>query len=252
MRDVYVDHNEYKRINNSMTAILMVHGILGTPRHFDSLISAFPEEWDIYNILLDGHGKGVSEFSKTSMKKWEKQVDETVCRLCEKYENIVILAHSMGTLLAISSALKKPKKIKCLILLDVPLKMHLMPKAAINALKIVFDKVSDDDVSAVTTRNACSIATTKKLWEYTGWIPRYLELFELAGKIERKLGKLRLPCYIFQSKHDELVSLFSLEPLKKIKNAKISILSTSGHFCYSKADTEFLRKNITNICKTIT
>lgn len=246
-----MDHNEYTRINNSDTAVLMVHGILGTPRHFDSLISAFPEEWDIYNILLDGHGKGVSDFSNTSMKKWEKQVDETVCSLCGKYENIVILAHSMGTLLAISSTLKKPKKIRGLILLDVPLRMHLMPKAAVNALKVVFGKVSENDIEALATKNACSISTTKQLWKYIGWIPRYLELFKLAENIDCKLKNLKLPCCIFQSRHDELVSLFSLEPLKKIENANIKILSTSGHFCYSKSDTEFLRKNIQIICKKI-
>ncbi len=243
-----MEHNEYIRINNSDTVVLMVHGILGTPRQFDPLISAFPKEWDIYNILLDGHGKNVKDFANTSMEKWEKQVDDTVCFLCKRYANIVILAHSMGTLLSVSTAIKMPEKIKGLILLNVPMKMHLTPKAAVNCLKVAFDKISDEDIEALATKNACSITTTKKLWQYIGWIPRYLELFALAGKIDRNLEKISVPCYVFQSRYDELVSLFSLDSLKKIKNSKIGILSTSGHFCYSKQDTVFLRKNIEFIC----
>ena len=40
------------------------------------LLSLVPDNISVYNVLLDGHGKGVKEFSKTSMKKWKKQIDD--------------------------------------------------------------------------------------------------------------------------------------------------------------------------------
>ena len=50
------------------TAILMIHGILGTPDHFKPLLHLVPAEWSVYNILLDGHGKTVSHFANSSME----------------------------------------------------------------------------------------------------------------------------------------------------------------------------------------
>ena len=72
-------HKEFIRINdNSNTAILFIHGIVGTPNHFNDFVSLVPESFSAFNLLLDGHGKGVKDFSKTSMKKWETQVDSVV------------------------------------------------------------------------------------------------------------------------------------------------------------------------------
>ena len=62
-----MDHREYIRISDhKQTAVLMIHGIIGSPRHFDMLIPLIPAEWSIYNILLDGHGKRVEDFAESS------------------------------------------------------------------------------------------------------------------------------------------------------------------------------------------
>ena len=66
-----MDHRAYIRIvEDSDTAVLMIHGIAGSPAHFRDLIPVIPADWSVYNILLDGHGGTVSDFSRTSMKKW--------------------------------------------------------------------------------------------------------------------------------------------------------------------------------------
>ena len=103
-------HREYKRIiENSKKVILFIHGILGTPNHFECFISLVPDNISVYNVLLDGHGKGVKEFSKTSMKKWKKQIDDIVNELCSSHEEIYIVAHSMGCLLALEQSVKNSK-----------------------------------------------------------------------------------------------------------------------------------------------
>ena len=72
------DHNEFLRDTDSDFAILMIHGIVGSPAHFKNLIDVIPEDMTLRNILLDGHGKGVSDFGKSSMKKWKEQVSSEV------------------------------------------------------------------------------------------------------------------------------------------------------------------------------
>ena len=76
----HIERNrEYVRIvEGSEYAVLFVHGIVGTPRHFDFLIDVVPPNVSIYNMLLDGHGYGVRDFSRTFV--YRSYADEVVSR----------------------------------------------------------------------------------------------------------------------------------------------------------------------------
>ena len=45
-----------REIPGAKTAVLMIHGIVGTPEHFAMLYPYVPEDWSIYSIRLAGHG----------------------------------------------------------------------------------------------------------------------------------------------------------------------------------------------------
>ena len=79
-------HKEYKRIaQHPETAVLFLHGIVGTPNHFRAFVPLVPEDMSVYNMLLDGHGKGVRDFSHTSMEKWRNQVAGAVGELLKEH-----------------------------------------------------------------------------------------------------------------------------------------------------------------------
>lgn len=245
-----MEHKEYIRVSpRKDTAVLMIHGILGTPRHFDVLLDTVREDWSIYNILLDGHGKNVSAFSNTSMERWQGQVDAMLYKLSREYNRIFIIAHSMGTLLAIESALKgiDHGKVRAMVLLNVPLKVALSRKLIVNALKLLFGKVRDDDTDAAITRRACSIKTEKNLFTYIGWIPRFLELLSLIKRVRRDIKRVGNPIYAFQSRHDELVSGKAVKYLARNPKIEITILEDSGHFCYDERDLKILKPRIVEI-----
>ena len=48
-------------------AILFIHGILGTTKHFETFLSLVPPNWSICNLSLKGHGGSVKDFSQASM-----------------------------------------------------------------------------------------------------------------------------------------------------------------------------------------
>ena len=97
-----MNHSEYIRVSeDNKTAILMIHGIAGTPDHFRDLVPLIPEGWSVYNILLEGHGKEVRDFGAASMKKWKAQVAARLEEIREKHDRIIIVTHSMGGLFAI-------------------------------------------------------------------------------------------------------------------------------------------------------
>lgn len=229
-------HQEYKRIcKGADTAVLFIHGIVGTPKHFDFLYPLIPENFSICSLLLEGHGKRVEDFSKASMAKWEEQVQRAVAELAKDHRRILIAAHSMGTLFAIDEAIREPK-VKGLFLLAAPLLIRPKLQALIQPMKLYFDKVMPNDKRGLAAKAAYGIGPEKNPFKYLGWIPRYLELFRKIRQTKKKLPLLPAPATILQSREDELVSIKALPLLQKIKGANIKILERSAHHYYHEED----------------
>jgi len=213
--------------------VLFIHGFLGSPEHFEKFIESTPDNVSVYNILLEGHGGSVRDFARASMKKWKAQVDSVVSELCEKYGEIIIVAHSMGTFFAMESAIKYPDKGKKLMLLQTPLKIGVKKEATINTIKSLFNLFPDDKV-AKAYKESHSVELTFRFWEYIGWIPRYIELFKESKLARDTILRLLVPCYIFQAKNDELVSLKSVKYIPQNTFIALNILENSAHFIYSE------------------
>lgn len=245
-----MNHQEYIwEIPGASTAILMLHGIVGTPDHFEMLLPLVPADWSVYNILLDGHGKRVEDFAASSMEKWKKQIWDLFGELEKKYDQVVIAAHSMGTLFAIQLAVERPEKISFLFLMAVPMRVGLRWFGVVNSIKVALDRVDDTKPLEAATRNACSIQTDPRLWKYITWVPRYLELFREIRQTRDILPSLKVPCYAFQSRRDELVSNRAGQLLENSGTVKVQYLPNSGHFYYEQEDKARLLDAFKEVCK---
>ncbi len=238
-------HKPYKRIaEHADKAIVFIHGIVGTPNHFASFMKLIPVNMSIHNILLDGHGKGVLDFAQTSMKRWEAQVALAVEELAENHNEIYIVAHSLGTLLAIEQAVKNPKITK-LFLLAVPLKLFLKPKMFTQSRRVYLNKIDPEDPELLAAKNCYGIEQDRNLLHYLGWAPRFLELFSKIRKTRKILNRLQTPCVAYQSTKDEMVACSSGKLLAA--NPKISVveLKNSGHYYYDERDLSVLTDDFT-------
>ncbi|MEE1077320.1 MAG: alpha/beta fold hydrolase [Acutalibacteraceae bacterium] len=245
-------HKEYIRlVEGSDTVVLFIHGILGSPNIFNKYIEKTPKDWSVYNMLLDGHGKTVKDFAHSSMKKWKRQVDRTVYELSMKYDKIMIVGHSMGTLLAINSTKKYPSKIKQLFFLAVPLKIFLRPIAPLTALKVVFDEVSDNDPVAIAMRDGYSIQIEKNLFVYISWLPRYMELFKESRATRARVNMIDVPCNVYLSKKDDMVSIHSSKYFENNERIKLSVLENSLHMYFVDDEMNFLLKEFDEACKRV-
>lgn len=242
-----VEHKEYIRIaENSNVAVLFIHGIVGTPNHFDEFVSLVPESFSVYNLLLDGHGKTAKDFSKTSMQKWEAQVAAVVEELSLTHEHILIVEHSLGTLLAIEQAINN-HKVRKLFLLAVPLRLWIKPKMVSNSLKVYFDKIRSDDYEALAAKKCYGIENDKNPFRYFGWIPRFLELFVKIRKTRQIVNLLNTTCMVYQSANDEMVSKHSKKYFENKPNISVNELNRSGHFYYDKGDFDYLLTEFSKI-----
>lgn len=245
-----MDHRPQRRIvPGARTAVLFVHGIAGTPDHFDPLIPLLPPEWSFSNLLLAGHGKGVEEFSATSMKAWRAQVLGEIDRLRADHRQVLLVGHSMGTLLSIEAAVQDPTRIGGLFLLAVPLKWRLGLPAVTNSLKVVFGRVREDDVRALATKRASSIRHDPRVWKYIGWIPRFLELFAQMRTVRRLLPCLTVEAEVLQSRQDELVSRASERYLRDHLYIHLTVLPHSAHYYYAAEDFSTITAAFGRFCE---
>ncbi len=218
--------------------MLLLHGILGTPRHFDFLLPLIPGDWSIHAPLLPGHGGKCGDFAGTDMAEWKRAVDKALAELCESHERVYIVGHSMGSLLAVWAALRHPEKVCGIFALAMPLRIRFTLRAALACLHAAFRSPDKDTPFLRATRQSSSIALSKNPFAYIGWIPRFLELFALSREIRLAMDKIKTPCLAIQSAKDELVSPSSL---KYTGSAETVVLPDSSHYFYSESDLETIK-----------
>ena len=242
-------HKAYFREGTGKNAVLMIHGIAGSPDHFRDLVPVIPPEYSVCNILLDGHSGTVREFARSSMAKWKEQVHNTLINLLERYEKVVIVAHSMGTLFAIQAAIQYPDRIPALFLLAVPTRPRVRLSTWITSLRVAFGKLESPKAQAMY--GDTGIAITPRLWEYIGWAPRMAELLKESRKTRKILSRLAVPTLVFQSRVDELVSVRSCRDLTP-SCMQTTLLQSSGHFVYGKEDAILLQTRLKSLLTDLT
>lgn len=247
-----MDHREYiRQIPGSRYALFMVHGIVGSPAQFQGLYPVIPEDWSVYNILLEGHGGTVMDFARSSMEIWRNQALHRLETLLAEHEKVLIAAHSMGTLFAIQGAVRHPDRILGLFLLQIPLVPHLPLRTCLHALQAAFGHTKPG-TPAEAMANATALTLTPRLWQYFSWIPRFVELFQEISYTKKLLPQLKVPARSYPSQMDELVSLRTVKHLEHHPYISTTPLPHSGHFAYSPEDLGILQTHLSEMIKTAT
>ena len=245
-----MNHQEYIReVPGATAAVVFIHGILGTPDHFDDLIPLVPADCSVYNILLEGHGGSVMDFARSSMKKWRDQVERLYERISPRYEKIVFAGHSMGTLFAIQMAAAHPDRIPFAFLLACPMQVGLRAVMVENALRVALGRIDETNHQQVATRNAISIRPDPRLIPYVTWVPRFLELFREIRQTRKLLPRLEVPVYAVQSARDEMVAPRAAKLLRESSKVHVTVLPESAHFYYSDCDKAAMLAHFSDICE---
>lgn len=242
-------HQPYSRDpEKADRAVLFIHGIVGSPSHFEDFYQRVPAGWSIRSILIDGHGGTVRQFSHSSMARWREQVSQVVDQLTARHSSILITGHSMGTLLAIEQALRKPEQVKGLFLLAVPLYARAKRAAVVQSVRTALDLDPRGDPRLEAARALYSIEPDRRIWRYLGYIPRYHELLKVMRNTREMIPRLTVPCRVLMSRHDEIVSPRSAGGLTLNPLVSLDWLEHSDHKYYPREDKEFLLEEFEAFC----
>lgn len=227
-------HRPYTRIPKCAdTAVLFIHGIVSTPQHFERLIARLPPQVSVMNLLLAGHGGTAWDLTHGSMALWQLQVDSALTYLAMDHRRVLVVGHSMGTLLALDAALRHPDCVTALFLLDVPLSIHVRPLAVINSLHLGLSLPLRENDEYRAAKASFGVTPTRNPLPYLGWTMRYHEMFCLAHRLRREVSALRVPCFAFQSGKDEMVGRSAADLLRRNPLCTVDVMEQSYHFWYA-------------------
>jgi len=196
-------------------------------------------------MVTDGHCSTVKDFSRSSLESWERSVQNALDELLETHDEIYMVGYSLGTLLSVGQAIKNPR-IKGLFLIAVPIKVRVRLRMIPMAYRIYTKRIKDDDIITLALRESYGTTDSKNIFEYIGWIPRFLDLFKKIAQTRKDLDKLETKTVAFQSMRDELVSPRSVGILRKESKMRVEVLDNSTHFYYSPSELDRLKREFIN------
>lgn len=220
-----VDLKKEYFLKGNKGACLLIHGFTSTPGELYELGKKINENgYTVLGVRLKGHGTTVEEMNNCTYEDWIESCVEGYKRLKQNYDNISVIGHSMGSLLALNIA--ENYEIDKVIALSPPI--------------VVKDK---------RAKFACIV---KYFIKYTKWKEKerpeeekkYLlgynkvplksvhELNKLTSLVRRNLNKVNKPLLIVHSHNDQTVDEKSIEILSSNVSSKVVekvFLNKSGH-----------------------
>ena len=241
----------FRENDNADTAIIFVHGLMGSPTQFDDLAQAVYDIGCTFSCtLLLGHGRGIAEFAKFGAANWQNHLQQEIDKIKNRYDRIFLVGHSMGGLLSLHASLKKENKISGVFLLATPLKVYLFsPTALLRKVRLLTYPKSNPVKAAYMKSN--SIELSKHLI-FLRAIKTMREFYKLMKQVKKRLPDVAVPVYIFHSKADETASYKSAEMFYEglCNTQRFSFsLDKSWHTFYYKDEREIIKRKLIETIK---
>lgn len=241
-RDKARNAKEMIDMSDYQTGVLLVHGIQGSPKQLHFLTEALPRNTIVSNLLLPGHGAGVSQFRHSGQEQWLLAVVDAAQKLRIKCNKVIFVGHSMGCLLGLLAEKENPGLFSDMILLCCPFSLHLTFRYLKN--NILSFKKDPSDPYVLATKEANSVSAKNPL-AYFFCVHPYLELLRMIHSV----GRMKLPSVsvkYFFADHDEIVSPHSVAIADAHKTNSTHILTDCGHHYF----TDEAKKKIKDVLLT--
>lgn len=246
-------HQESVRlVPGAQVAVLLIHGICGSPNHFRELIpleETIPENWSVYNLVLPGHCASVADFAHSSMQAWKAHARQVFDKLCRDHEKVILVGHSMGTLFSVDLAIRRPNKVAFVFMIASPVVVGVRYAAVKNCIRLALGKGIQEDPVLHAMRQATGIDLQPNLLRYLSWAPRMLELLKECKATRKRLARLTVPCQAWQSHKDEVVSHRAGKCLDRSGCVQVHTLQSSTHYYYDPQDRKQVVEAFVAACR---
>lgn len=205
---------------------LLMHGFTGTPANVRFIADALAGEgYTVYSPMLSGHGTSLRDMNAQRHTDWLRDAEEGYEKLKEAgCTDIFVMGHSMGGVLAMLLAERKPVNGIVLFCAPLRLKAYLYLSAPLGALKPYWY----DNVPATYQGNPYAQG-------YAGTpLRRIRDIRRLCALAKHDLQNITCPVLLFQSRSDNRVDLSSVGMIERgVTSAAFTTvyLERSTHGC---------------------
>ena len=236
---------EFCPVKNTDTIVIFIHGIVEGPAQFKDLMKlTIQHGYSAVSLLLPGHGGTGKDFARSSGDQWIDYTRTQINLYKQQYDKIILVGHSMRTLLSFIAYAENPGQITGIVAIDSPLHVSVKWLAIKNNLKIGFSKKISENDPAQALLHASSVAPCS-LFTYLTWAPRIIDLFRLMKQTRELLHCVAVPTLVIHADKDELVSSSSVRVFQRTISTKylqLIRLPESTHFVYGEEDLKTCHK----------
>lgn len=240
-------------IGEKGTPLLILHGLFGMSDNWRSLGKRFSEEKGFQVHLIDQRNHGRSphtpDFSYALMA-------EDIKAYCEQHqlEDIILLGHSMGGKVAMHVAVKYPKLLQALIVVDIAPKSYPPHHDAILAGLAVLDKTeltSRNQADELLKEHIDNLGVRQFLlknlyWEEKGKLALRINfpvLYEKYGEIGKEIGKgekYEGPVFFIKGENSGYIKSGDRELIKShFPKSQLMTIKDSDHWVHAEKPDEF-------------
>jgi carboxylesterase len=187
--------------------VLIIHGFTATLESVKALFMAVKELGIPLRVpQLTGHGASSPEALRgVTWEAWMADADQALQELCLEADQVIVIGHSMGALIALNLAVKYPDKVDSLVLAAPPIKLVslLAPGRPLHfAAPLVSKIVKKWELKTDFTDDSGERCATNY-----GWVPTeaIVSFFELLKKSLSLLGNVTVPVFILHNRKERTV-----------------------------------------------
>jgi carboxylesterase len=194
--------------SNGAHGVLVLHGFTGSPQSMRPLAEAFADAgFSVELPLLPGHGTGVEDLIPMRWPDWMGAAEAAYLDLAARCDRTVVAGLSMGGTLACSLASVHPEIAGAVVV------NPLIQPPAESFREILTGALGAGVVSAPAIGSDIAKPGGNELAYDATPIEAALSLFDACGELAGRLGEIRCPLLIMQSRHDHVVPADSGEAL---------------------------------------
>ena len=235
---------------NPRKGILLIHGFATSPMIFREYAKLFLGEGYIaYGVRIAGHGTSEADLASTTSVDWYLSIREKYIELSKQVDEVIILGHSLGGLIALILASLYP--VSSMILLSVPIIIKPTPLYRAN---FILRPLSNFIKYWPNPKKKLRELEALGFKAYTKFPLRAVAgLFEMAEMARERLKYVKNPVLAMIGDHDEHVEPSTIYYLEEHLGSEIYlkwIAPEAGHTLIETPEAELLKQKIRDFVNT--